>query len=482
MLSLQSAPRRGLAAGLAGVLVAGAASVLAAAPAQAAPVVGELRWNVSEQFVNHLSVRTLADGATFDSTTQKFAFPAVSQTTAPDGTRTVVYDGSVTGGFMTMYSVTISDPVVSVEADGDGRIQATVNSKGSNTDPDVSTAPTLVTVAEFSGANTTPTTLSVTPNWVNVLAPGSQTAIDLGITNPARPVEGKSFHPEFLGAIHSDIRPHFYFTTSGEAKRPGDIGATMVTATPAVTAAVSAASDAAVAGGSVDYNYAPSIPIVNAVANGVKIKVAGTGFNPTTNPGDAGIYVALAPSNTVINYADRASLATFPVVDYVTPARFSADTFATVLAAPTAKLVPGTSYSIFTWQAHTHSNATQDTKTPVAIDWTKLAAPGTPETPAVKADAAITLKIAKKPTRKKAGKARIAITGGDAVATGSVEFSIKTPGKKAKKVTAELNAKGVATVKLPKAKKRGKYKVVITYAGDSNFNKAKRVVTKFKVR
>ena len=31
---------------------------------------------------------------------------------------------------------------------------------------------------------------------------------------------------------------------------------------------------AAVAGGSVDYNYAPSIPIVNAVANGVKIKVA----------------------------------------------------------------------------------------------------------------------------------------------------------------------------------------------------------------
>ena len=52
----------------------------------------------------------------------------------------------------------------------------------------------------------------------------------------------------------------------------------------------------------------------------------------------------------------------------------------------------------------------------------------------------------------------------------------------AKKVTAELNAKGVATVKLPKAKKRGKYKVVITYAGDSNFNKAKRVVTKFKVR
>ena len=460
MLSLQSAPRRGLAAGLAGVLVAGAASVLAAAPAQAAPVVGELRWNVSEQFVNHLSVRTLADGATFDSTTQKFAFPAVSQTTAPDGTRTVVYDGSVTGGFMTMYSVTISDPVVSVEADGDGRIQATVNSKGSNTDPDVSTAPTLVTVAEFSGANTTPTTLSVTPNWVNVLAPGSQTAIDLGITNPARPVEGKSFHPEFLGAIHSDIRPHFYFTTSGEAKRPGDIGATMVTATPAVTAAVSAAS----------------------YADGVKIKVAGTGFNPTTNPGDAGIYVALAPNNTVINYADRASLAAFPVVDYVTPARFSADTFATVLAAPTAKLVPGTSYSIFTWQAHTHSNATQDTKTPVAIDWTKLAAPGTPETPAVKADAAITLKIAKKPTRKKAGKARIAITGGDAVATGSVEFSIKTPGKKAKKVTAELNAKGVATVKLPKAKKRGKYKVVITYAGDSNFNKAKRVVTKFKVR
>ena len=234
----------------------------------------------------------------------------------------------------------------------------------------------------------------------------------------------------------------------------------MVTATPAVTAAMSAAS----------------------YADGVKIKVAGTGFNPTTNPGDAGIYVALAPNNTVINYADRASLAAFPVVDYVTPARFSADTFATVLAAPTAKLVPGTSYSIFTWQAHTHSNATQDTKTPVAIDWTKLAAPGTPETPAVKADAAITLKIAKKPTRKKAGKARIAITGGDAVATGSVEFSIKTPGKKAKKVTAELNAKGVATVKLPKAKKRGKYKVVITYAGDSNFNKAKRVVTKFKVR
>lgn len=459
MLSITSAPRRRLAAGVAGVLLAGAASSVVVAPAvQAAPSGGTLTWNVSQQYVASFPDRVLSDGVTFDQAAGTFAFPVSDVTKAADGTVTTSMRGTVAatapvtrGG----YTVTISNPVLKVEADGDGEIRATVSSKVPNTDP-VSTPPTLVTVAQFSGAATAGATTTAVPNWAGVLTPGSPEAVALGITDPARPVDGKSFHPEFLGAIHADVRPHFYFTSTGEAKRPGNISLTTAALVPTVT---------------------PTVTSVDP-ATGVSVKVEGKEFTAVTNPGDAGVYAALAPADTVINYADRKSLDALAAVDYITPARFTGTSFTTVLTAPTAKLEKGKQYAVFTWQAHTHSNTSQDTKTPVTIDWSKLEAPVV-----VKADSTTKVKIAKKPTRKKAGKAVVTVKGGTAAATGTVVVKIKVAGvKKAKKVTVTLDAKGKANIKLPKAKKKGAYKVVVTYAGDDKLNAAKKTVKKFKVK
>ena len=363
MQSTLSAPRRRLAAGVAGAMIAGLTTVtLVQTPgAQAAPATGELTWNVSEQFVNHLSTRTLSDGAIFDETAKTFTFPATEMSVQADGTAVRSYDGTVKGAFVMgateFYSVTITDPTVTVAPDGDGEITATVSAANaaSGQGPAASTEPTLVTVAEFSGATAAGGTLTATPNWAGVLPAGSQTAIDLGITNPDRPVDGKSFHPEFLGAITSGVRAHFHYTSSGDQKRPGDIAAT-ATMTPSVTPTVTAADP----------------------TNGVTVKVEGTGFSAVTNPGDQGVYVALAPADTVIDFEDRDSTSTLAAVDWVMPSRFVGDTFITSLSAPIDKLVKDTEYAVFTWQAHTHSNTTQDTTTPVAIDWTVLEPAPTP--------------------------------------------------------------------------------------------------------
>ena len=141
----------------------------------------------------------------------------------------------------------------------------------------------------------------------------------------------------------------------------------------------------------------------------------------------------------------------------------------------------GTSYSVYTWQAHTHSNTTQDTVTPVAIDWPTLAAP---VPAAVKADATLKVAVKKKPSATRKGKVVVKVRGGDATATGKVRVKVKAPGAKVRTVTARINAKGKAVVKLPRLSARGKagsYKLVVKYAGDDAYEKA-RTVKRFNVR
>ncbi len=505
--------RRSLAAGVAGALVAGAAAAVVAAPAShAAPATGSFSWGISQNFVEHLFFSkagpvlpttpsgTLSGGVTHetnDPTTgldDRFVFPAVSSSRAADGTVTSQYEGTVRGAFVNggteYYSVTISDPVVVVSGDGSGQVRADVSGSA----PGVSTTPTEVTVVEFSSSSSTGGVLTATPEWEGVLPAGSATAVDLGIvvtTDPTTsnlPADGKSFNPGFLGAIPSTVRAHFYNSSKATPpaaqanKAPGAFTAEAVMV-PTVTPTV----------------------LSESYEDGVEISVAGSGFNPSTNPGDQGVYVALAPADTVIDYTDQSSMSSMAAVDWVMPSRFSGDTFTANLVAPTDKLEIGESYALFTWQAHGHSNTTQDTTTPVTIDWSKFEEPTptpttptpttpapttpTPTTPApttpvvVKVDSTVTVKVSKKATLKKAGKAVVTVKGGDVLGTGTVVVKIKVAGvKKAKKVTVTLNAKGQAKIKLPKAKKKGAYKVVVTYAGDEKLNAAKKVVKKFKVK
>lgn len=444
MQSLTSAPRRRLAAGVAGTLVAGlCAATTVASPAHAAPAVpATLTWSISQQFVEHLSTQTLTGGATFDAASKTFAFPAKGTVTAANGDVTRSYSGSVKGAFAMggteYYSVTLTDPAVTVEPDGDGVVTATVSAANAAAQGNAAatTAPTRVTVTEFAGAATTGAVVTATPKWAGVLPADSPAAVALGI--PAgKPVEGKSFAPAFLSALTPGVRSHFYASgaASDEKKAPAPLGITG----PRVAAAVTSSSYAA----------------------GVTVKVDGIGFNPTSTPADQGVYVALAPADTVINHNDRASLAALPAADWVTTARFTGDTFGTSIVASTDKLVPGKAYAVFTWQAHTHSNPSQDTVTPVAIDFSTLVAPITTQK-ATKP--AIALKL-KKPAAKRAGKVVVKIKGDKTPATGHVSATIKKGKKVVKTLSSTLNAKGRTVVKLPKAKP-GKWKVVVRYTGD----------------
>ncbi len=475
MKSLMTA-KRSVAAGVAGVLVAGAASVLAA-PAHAAPTsssaTGQLSWSISQQFVEHLYLSkagpvlpttptgSVSGGAGYVQgdptvgTDDRFTFPAASVTT-DGGTTVAKYTGTVTGAFTmagtAYYQVTVTNPVVTTDAQGNGRVSATVSASNiaSGQGPAASTEPTDVTVAEFTAGTVTGDvkagqTIEATPNWVDVLAAGSQQAQDLGITDTARPVDGKSFHPDFLGAITSGVRGHFYFSTSGDHKRPGDVAATVqstATVTPKVTQAHR--------------------------SHGVDVTVSATDFPA----GTTGTYVILAPSDTVIDPSDQAGgMAQAAAVAWVDAPQIVDEKFTVALSAPAAKITAGKPYSIFTIAAHGVVNPDQVTVTPVAIDWAKYNAKTASKTK---------VKVAKKATRKKAGKAKISVTGATK-ATGKVKVTLKVAGvKKAKKVKATLK-NGKAVVKLPKAKKKGTYKVTVTYVGDANLKSSRKTV-KFKVK
>ncbi|HEY0890812.1 MAG TPA: Ig-like domain repeat protein [Nocardioides sp.] len=79
------------------------------------------------------------------------------------------------------------------------------------------------------------------------------------------------------------------------------------------------------------------------------------------------------------------------------------------------------------------------------------------------------LRVIKKPTRKKAGKATISVAtaAGLAKASGKVTVTLKL-GKKTKRAAGTLS-NGVVTVKLPKLPKKGKWKATAVYSGDGNY-------------
>ncbi len=457
--------RRSVAGSAALALVGGAfAVVTAAAPAQAVAVPA-LNWQVSQQFKDHLSTRTLGDGAT-ESADGVVAFPrGVGSYNPANGAATVAYQGSVKGAFVNAgtehYSVTIEDPTVVVDGAGMGSISAVVSAanaagmgnQASATEPKRVVVTTFTATGGWKGE-----TLSATPNWAGVLPAGSAEATALGIPT-GQPVEGKAFAPSFLTQLTPGLRSHFY--ASGSASDPKKAPAALTaTANPiSTTASVTKAS----------------------AADGVSIAVAGSGFSALTNPGDQGVYVGLAPSGGLPNVSSQAGMGAFVASDWVAGTRISASgTFASTLVAPTAKLDPTKSYSVYTWRAHTHSTVSQDTETAVTINWAALAKPAVTTT---KTQA----KVKKKPTTKRAGKLVVKVSGADAISgkakvvvkgiTGAKKASKKGP-KKIKRTVAVKNGKAV--VKLPKLAV-GRYQVSVRFLGGSDVA-ASKGVTKFRVK
>lgn len=370
-------PRRLGTAALAATVVVG--PLLAALPATAQeapePAPLTLAWEISDRFDSHLSTHALGDGATEDADGVVTFHDGVGTYDPVTGEASVAYQGSVSGSFVVgspLYTVTLADPTVTVDADGDGEISAVVSAwnAGGFGSEEASTQPARVVVTTFDAGSgwADPEAdgvgaLTATPEWTGVLPAGSAEASDLGIPD-GQPVDGASFAPTFLGQLTPGVRAHFYQSRAGQTTKAPSVFTALAGAEAAPAPAVTWETTSSTHEG------------------GLVLAAAGTGFRAVTQPGDAGVYVGLAEAGGLPDVSSPSGVSAFAGVAYVRPGQIVDGAFATSIAAPTEKLDPTRSYALYTWQAHAHSNTSQDTETPVTIDWASLAAPGEPE-PAV---------------------------------------------------------------------------------------------------
>lgn len=482
-MSTHTSTRRLVAGSAAVALVGGAfAVVTATTPAQAA-VAPVFNWEISQQFDGHLSSHTLGDGATEDADGVISFAGGVGSYNPANGAATISYQGSVKGAFnhpatqVQQYAVTLEDPTVVVEGDGSGRISAVVSSVvGTDAAPSDSTAPARVVVTTFDTAGGWDAeSLTATPDWDGVMPAGSDEALALGL--PAdRPIAGRSFAPSFLGQLASGVRAHFYATADPQ---PNKVPAAFTaTANPiATTATITGAS----------------------YADGLSVSVSGTGFSAVTNPGDAGVYAGIAPAGGLPDVSSQAGMASFAAAAYVVPGQIQASAFTTAMTAETAKLDPTRSYSVYTWRAHTHSTVSQDTETPLTIDWAALKQTATPTptptptatpTPSATPSPTVTATpvaptvtttkatVKKLPTTAKGGKLVVKVAGADQVDGEAVVVLKKKGAKKIKRtVTVE---DGKVVVKLPKLAPGG-YTLTVRFLGADGIE-ASKTVEKFRVK
>ena len=446
---------------LAGVLSTAGLAVMTA-PAQAADE-ASLQWKISNQFANFLPVHTLGDGATEDAA-KVVSFPRQSGSyNSANGTATVNYSGWVQGAFQnsmcpgngtagdtTCYQVRIANPSIAIDASGNGTISADVTSQaffesggvpaGATSTQRVLVTTFTATAGDWVGGNPFGS-LSRTPAWENVLAPGSAEAVDAGITDPARPYNGASFAQPFIKQLYPSLRAHFHQTSA--TAQPNKAPAQFVAQAPAmkVTSNVTSANS----------------------TTGLTLQVSGTGFRGVTIPGDTGIYVAIAESGGLPDVTSMGGMSNFAASNYVSSAAISSGTFTSSLTAPAAKLDSTKSYSIYTWQAHTHSNVTQDTETPLSIDFAALQSP-----PVAAVPVAATATSASVVSKRGHLAIVVARTAGGVAPDGLVKVTM-TKGKKKRKKTRVVQgtlANGSATLKAAGLSK-GKWRATVEYLGSA---------------
>lgn len=461
-MSIRPNRRRSFAALTAVGVAAAGLALVPGAPAEADPAALSLQWEISQQFDDHLSTHTYAAGAT-ENADGVVTFPGgVSSTVG--GVEQVAFEGSVRGAFspapgVEAYAITVADPIVTIDGTA-SVVTAVVTAEVGGSVVSSATRVELTTYDATTGTwgrSGTDNTLAATPRWVGVLPEGQESA-DLGI-GAGKPVDGKSWDTGLLAHLPSSLRAHFY--ASGSPSDPKKAPAGFVVEQPAPTLQVTPTT----------------------TAQGISVEVAGAGFRGVTKPGDNGVYVGLAPAGGRPSTDSQADMDKFAAVAWIakqpTPGAsgyLESGVFGAVLTAAADKLDPRVRYAVYTWQAHAHSNTSQDTETPVTVDWSKLGYPV-----ATTATATVT----KKPTSTKKGSLTVAVAGGKYAATGQVGVVYKggkLKGKKVKLVTTlTLGADGTVTVKLPKSAK-GKHALTITYLGDQVHRASAATTVKVKVR
>jgi len=458
MSTLLSRRRVGRASATAVALLGASLALLPVSPAHAAQTgtvnAGTAAWGISTYLNANSPGRPnpypagYVAPASYDATSKLSTWGNATGTVKPDGSATLAVAGSSINwaNASSGHWLRLTDLEATLDATGNGTVSAVV-SYGVSASPTtfdentVQRGPQRVVVVALAGNTAGDRTLtSTTATWTGLEGawdPAFLTFLSGDATaDPAVPAWGYK-----STVVNDPTKPE---------RAPSPFTFSLSTVAPATTATVTGANPTA----------------------GLTLKVDGTGFRGNTLPGDAGVYVGLAPSGGLPDVSTMAGMDSFAASAYI-PGAIPTGSFTTTLTAAPAKLDKTKTYSVYTWQSHTHSNTSQDTERPVSIDWVALGLATTPvPTPSVtKSTPTVTLDWAKKPVAGKKGKLAVAVAGAAAAPTGQVTLTLRREGTaKAKTLQATL-VNGSVVVKLPKLK-QGKWTVTAAYAGNASYTAA----------
>jgi hypothetical protein len=402
-----------------------------------------------------------------------------------DGDATVIY-------YSGMSFFYVSDPELTVNADGSGELTATVDGFGTDqNNPDlwVDLDAEEVTLATLSDVDVEELGFTATPDYLGVEYDAPVNAVEQVRTGAT----WGSFPASFVDWVQQTGGGPYWYSSGGaaDARKPAaplslSFGAE-APASPKVTVS----------------------PTTLAADGSHQVTVTGTGFNPSlatatrpplgppsTTPAHAGgAYVVFAKFPTVWRPSASAPSANRKIasqkwavlaadmttiggpnagaIELTPEGTFSATLTVDKAAADTAAAaVPtATNYGIYTYPGSGAVAPAYETYTPITFT-----AKPEPQKPTPSA----TVALAKKPNAKgKKGSVTISSTGlaGQQVTVVVKQTKPKPVGKKAKKkatktITVTIDASGTTTVALPKLGK-GTHKVTVTYPGGSSVTKVK---------
>lgn len=392
--------------------------------------------------------------AAFDETTRLSTWGAGSGRVDADGSAEVAFAGTSvnfakTGGGW----LRLADLRADLDADGNGTLSALASYGTSTTgqpgnltyDPAQAPdrGPVRVDVLTLAGNSAADRTLTPTSaSWTGLdgtWSPAFTTFLG-GDASAAPAVRAWSYAPTVTNATINPANG----TPYNPARTPLPISLSVDTVVPATTATITRAT--------------PS--------DGVTVAVAGTGFRGVTQPGDAGVYVGIAPAGGLPDVSSPAGIDAFAAAAYVVTGAIVDGALAATLTAPTDALDPTRTYAVYTWQAHAHSNTSQDTETPLPIDFAALVPKETTTT--------VTGTVSRAYGTASTLRATVvAADGADVVPTGSVTLS----GVGADQTAPVVD--GVATFTVPARLAVGTHEATLTYAGDGDVlaSQATRTVT-----
>lgn len=356
-MSTLALPRRRRAFTTAAAVVAGVLVGLPSAPAQAAPTgtvtSGTAAWGTSVYLASGTPGRPapLASAyvapAAFDTTTKISTWGEATGSVAGNGGATLQVDGtSVNHATTSGHWLKLADLEATLDSSGNGTVTAQVTYG--------------VATGGVPGAipydDASPTRSARVP-MVNLSGNGAADRTSTPAQTTWAGLDG-AWAPEFIDFLDGDSAaepavPAFAYYTqinSNADRTPLPFTFTVATVAPAVDAEVTSFSH----------------------ADGLSVDVDGTGFRAVTNPGDAGVYVGIAVAGGLPDVSSMDGMDSFVAAAYAMPGQIVDGAFSKTLEASTDLLDPAKDYSVYTWQAHTHSNTSQDTETPLDLDFAPL--------------------------------------------------------------------------------------------------------------